>query len=80
MRCQAISKQQAAERQAAAMGGVAPAEDDEDDDYEPEYQPLDVPDAAAEQAGAGAVSRPLWRIAFGHVAPNLFAPACVNFL
>ena len=56
MRCQAISKQQAAERQAAAMGGGAPAEDDEDDDYEPEYQPLDVPDAAAEQAGAGAVS------------------------
>lgn len=51
MRSQAVSKQQAAERQAAAISGGAPAED-EDDDYEPEYQPMDASDAAAEQAGA----------------------------
>lgn len=51
MRCQAVSKQQAAERQAAALSGGAPAEDD-DDDYEPEYQPMDASDAVSEQADA----------------------------
>lgn len=49
VRYQTVSKQQAAERQAAAAN--APAAEEEDDDYEPEYQPMDVPETA-EQAEA----------------------------
>ncbi|GIJ90747.1 hypothetical protein Asppvi_009709 [Aspergillus pseudoviridinutans] len=44
-RYQTLSQQQAAKPQVAVT-------EDEDDDYEPEYQPMDVAVAAAEQAGA----------------------------
>ncbi|PYH99499.1 mRNA cleavage and polyadenylation specificity factor complex subunit [Aspergillus ellipticus CBS 707.79] len=59
MRYQTIQKQQAAQRPvataatataAAAAAAVAAVEDDDDDDYEPEYQPMDIPEPAAEQA------------------------------
>ncbi|GFN20191.1 hypothetical protein AtubIFM55763_010814 [Aspergillus tubingensis] len=46
MRYQTIQKQQAAQPPAA------PAEAEDDDDYEPEYQPMDIPEPAAEQAEA----------------------------
>lgn len=49
MRYQTVTKQQAAERQAAAAAG---APEEEDDDYEPEYQPMDVSESAAEQTDA----------------------------
>ncbi|OJJ88862.1 RNA-processing protein PTA1 [Aspergillus glaucus CBS 516.65] len=49
IRYQTVTKQQAAERQSAAAN--APAAEEEDDDYEPEYQPMDVPETA-EQADA----------------------------
>lgn len=49
VRYQTVTKQQAAERQSAAAN--APAAEEEDDDYEPEYQPMDVPETA-EQADA----------------------------
>ncbi|GKZ32760.1 hypothetical protein AbraIFM66950_002379 [Aspergillus brasiliensis] len=46
MRYQTIQKQQAAQPPAVT------AEAEDDDDYEPEYQPMDIPEPAAEQAEA----------------------------
>lgn len=51
MRYETLGKKQASERQSAVpTPGAAAAE--EDDDYEPEYQPMDLPEATAEQADA----------------------------
>ncbi|RDW81753.1 RNA-processing protein PTA1 [Aspergillus mulundensis] len=44
MRYETVQKQQMAQPQ--------PAAEEEDDDYEPEYQPMDVPGSAANEAGA----------------------------
>ncbi|KAB8271328.1 hypothetical protein BDV30DRAFT_228257 [Aspergillus minisclerotigenes] len=46
MRYQTLQKQQAAQPPPPATG------EEEDDDYEPEYQPMDVPEQAAEQEDA----------------------------
>ncbi|PYI06217.1 hypothetical protein BO78DRAFT_397402 [Aspergillus sclerotiicarbonarius CBS 121057] len=48
MRYQTIQKQQAAQLPTAT------AEAEDDDDYEPEYQPMDIPEPAAQQAEAVA--------------------------
>ncbi|RAL01556.1 RNA-processing protein PTA1 [Aspergillus ibericus CBS 121593] len=48
MRYQTIQKQQAAQLPAAT------AEAEDDDDYEPEYQPMDIPEPEAQQAEAVA--------------------------
>ncbi|EHA21563.1 hypothetical protein ASPNIDRAFT_130357, partial [Aspergillus niger ATCC 1015] len=44
--------QQSIEKQQAAQPPAATAEAEDDDDYEPEYQPMDIPEPAAEQAEA----------------------------
>lgn len=50
MRYETLGKRQAAERQSTMPTPGAAAAEEEDDDYEPEYQPMDAPEAAAEQA------------------------------
>ncbi|KAL2862117.1 hypothetical protein BJX68DRAFT_223961 [Aspergillus pseudodeflectus] len=49
-RYQTVQKQQMAQRQPAAV--------EEDDDYEPEYQPMDITSAASDQAGAASADIP----------------------